>query len=122
MSMICVNETGGVRCGHEVHDHDSGGCCKIAFCPCSKIVVAAIDPGTIVPGVVERAPERPAAVKDYFLDLDIAATSFADLAVWAYKAQAEIKRLRESIQNAVAELPYESSDHYNALRDLKGIL
>ena len=73
------------ECGHDDNKHDSGGCCREAFCECS--VFRPIKP--------EQQQEAKPAPKDYFLDYDISAAPFSELAVWAFRAQREIRLLRE---------------------------
>ncbi len=132
MIIVCVNETAGVRCGHDPLDHDSGGCCKANFCPCSRLVVSNIafaapdaplsaeakevfddmeleqiklsiggqtpdvqhcehdESEMLYPGITGIA--TPAPFHPVLLDFEIGAASFADLAVWAYKAKDELKR------------------------------
>src|SRR5580698_1643679 len=65
---LCVNETAGVLCGHSALDHDSGGCCKIAFCPCSRLVV-------------------PSAVGKKLTDEEIAACDGEELTPQGYMAE-----------------------------------
>ena len=71
------------ECGHDVNKHDSGGCCREAFCDCS----------TLRPIKLEQQEAKPAP-KDYFLDYNISAAPFNELAKWAFKAQEEIRSLR----------------------------
>ena len=68
------------ECGHDINKHDSGGCCREAFCPCS----------TLRPTEQEQRSES----KDYFLDYDISAAPLNELAKWAFKAQDEIRSLK----------------------------
>ena len=44
-----------VYCGHSVSDHDSGGCCKVNRCPCSRLVLTSQD---------EFDPAEPKATKE----------------------------------------------------------
>ena len=41
----CINETGGKTCVHPRSEHDSGGCCRAMWCPCSHFrQIAEFDP------------------------------------------------------------------------------
>jgi hypothetical protein len=74
------------KCTHSLNQHDSGGCCRVNFCPCSRVELC------------KKA--EPQKESDRFLDFDIQSASFADLARWAYKAQDEIRRLKPPIPPA----------------------
>jgi hypothetical protein len=83
------------ECGHFADKHDSGGCCREAFCPCS-----AWRPKTLVMiGEETSIPNRHAGylpphriVCSDLGDFRIETASYADLARWAYKARDFIRK------------------------------
>ena len=72
-------------CGHEVHAHDSGGCCRENFCPCyTWRPMERLAAQT-------KAPAPPSAPS--LADFQIETASYADLAKWAYKARDFIRNI-----------------------------
>ena len=84
-------------CGHEVHAHDSGGCCRENFCPCHTWRPQTKAPLPIVEFRLEQAvcaltaPAPPSAPS--LADFQIETASYADLAKWAYKARDFIRNI-----------------------------
>ncbi len=83
---ICANVTGGVRCDHPVSEHDSGGCCRAAFCPCSQLHVPQI--------IDDPEPAVPVLHTDSLADFSIETASFAELARWSYKAREALRQAK----------------------------
>jgi len=67
------------ECRHPQGIHDSGGCCRENFCPCSEF--REFRP------ITQRIPIGEPAKYNPLADFPIETSSYADLARWAYKAR-----------------------------------
>lgn len=64
------------ECRHLQTIHDSGGCCRENFCPCSEFRP-----------ITQRIPMEEPAKRNPLADFPVETSSYADLARWAYKAR-----------------------------------